>query len=157
MWQYAPLGADMNEVLPHMKNILENYTGKDININKIERADKLDIIKEQNIYIKKYLIKNILNAGFSMCVYRYIYIFYNIRGVINIYDIKNNCYYCYYRDKDIDNNIIKMYLAHKFNWITKTQKYFFIYKLNFLYKDKIKIDKYKSNNKLIYIFGLSLI
>ncbi len=155
MWQFAPFGDNMNEVFPHIKKILENYKGTTININKIKKADSIDIIKEQNIHIKEYIIRNIINAGYSMCVYKYIYFFYNIRGNIGIYDIKNKCYYCYNRDKDIDNNIIKMAFVFKFFWKNKKDEFRIFCDLS---KGNIEIDKYKSiyNNKLIYIFGLLL-
>jgi hypothetical protein len=148
----------MNDVFPHIKKILDNYKGKTININKIKKADSIDIIKEQNIYIKEYIIRYKINAGYSMCIYKYIYFFYNIRGNIGIYDIKNKCYYYYNRDKDIDNNIIKMTFIFKFIWKNKKNELRFY---TSSYKDKISIyniDKYKLiyNNKLIYIFGLSL-
>ena len=128
MWQFAqfaPFGYKMDDNFPHIK--------------KIKKANIIDIIKEQNIYIKEYIIKNTINAGYNMCVY----------------DIKNKCYYCYNLDKDIDNNIMKMVFIIKFIRKNKKNELRFY---SFFYKGKIEFDKYKSiyNNKLIYIFGLLL-
>ena len=156
----------------YIKRILENYKGKTINIEKIKRVLSLNEIKIKNLYIKKMIYKHTIYYFNAVYVYKNIYVFYRPTK-LQIYDIKNNIYYYYIIGWDYKyNNIINSRLHKIYIWKKQylefrgyhDNKLLFLRMYNcdkylFTIFDKKKLinfkyDKYKANNRLIYIFGI---
>jgi hypothetical protein len=166
----------MDKDLPHIKHILEIYKGTTININKINEVCSIDDIKIENLFMKEHLyVKNKTVMFNNIYMYDNIYIFYmnynNNRsmdnfGFVHIFDNNKRCYYWYKIWKNyIHKNVINYMIQSKIVWKKQYLNFFcmrgkhimiFIYtynkyKYSYKYNGKIRNDKYKANNRLIYI------
>ena len=169
----------MDKDLPHIKHILENYKGTTININRINKVGSIDDIKIKNLFMKEKLYElNKIGMFNNIYMYDNVFIFYmnyiNNRsmdnfGCVHIFDNNKRCYYWYKIWKNyIHKNVINYMILTKCVWDNQYLNFFcmrgkpimiFIYtynkyKYSYKYNGKIRNDKYKANNRLIYIFGL---
>jgi hypothetical protein len=164
----------MDKNLPHIKHILEIYKGT--TINRINKVCSNDDIKIKNLFMKEKLYE-LNKTGMCDNIYMYdnIYIFYmnyiNNRsmdnfGCVHIFDNNKRCYYNYKIWKNyIHKNVINYMIQSKCVWKKQYLNYFNIYgksimiftytynnyRYSYKYNGKIRNDKYKANNRLIYV------